>query len=241
MDTEKTILRFHASGRMRAETAQWLIGAFKQELQQHGDRVRANQALLHLLDKAGEQLRRQGEQAGAFELGALASELKRSRPSTTIRAAQALLGGLLGALAAALAVLAFFLVLMLLIELVFGSPIGRVRVPAKALLAVVVAPIAGAILGGLYGWNLDANAARERLRGMLDAAPIFDRAWMAWAVVWTGGTLAAFVFFKPFDRSSVRYWRTDDWLSFAAIWVLPIAAGWVIARLVRWVAAGRLE
>jgi hypothetical protein len=241
MKFEDTIFRFQSAGRLGAEIADWLRTAYRQELLKHGDRLLARQSTIHLLERAREVLLIQGELTASAELGALAAELMRTQPSTAQRVGQALLGGLIGAALATFAVLAFFFLLLLLIEIVFGSPASRVRIPAKAVLAVILAPIAGAIIGGLYGWNLNAGEVADRLRNLLDRASIFDRAWIAWSIVWSGGTLAAFTFFKPFSRSSISYWRSDDWLSFAAIWIFPILGGWLIAKLVRWVVAGKLE
>ncbi len=151
---------------------------------------------------------------------------------------QAIAGAIVGGALAAAAVFAILYLFMFLVESIFGSMPSRVRVPVKGVLAAAVAPVVGAVIGAMLGWKYDARVAWQNAQRYLDGASVFDRAWMAWGVVWTGLTLCAFAFFDPFHRYRINNWRDDDWFSFAAIWFLPIIGGWLTTRLVRWVAAG---
>lgn len=226
MGVDQLIADLKASGKLQPETADWLLSYYRGELAQHGDEGRAKRAMLELLARAAEQRRQQAASAPPA----------RSSIPVLLRVLQSVVGAVLGAALAAAAAFALLYGLILLIETIFGSTPSRVRVPVKGVLAVAIAPIAGAILGAMLGWKLDARVAWRSGQQYLDTASFFDRAWMAWAVVWTGFTLCAFAFFDPFGRYR---WRVDEWLSFAATWMLPILGGWLVTRLVRWVGAGR--
>lgn len=151
---------------------------------------------------------------------------------------QAIVGAVVGSLAATAAL---FVLLHIVMSLVEGSGATRIRVPVKGVLAVLIAPIAGAVIGALIGWRFDARVASDTLQRFLNTAPMLDRAWIAWGGVWTSVLLVAFTLFDPFGRYSFGQWRSGDVMWLVVVWAGPIVGGWVVARLVRWIASGRRE
>lgn len=235
MAVEQIIADFQAKGQLRPETADWLLKIYRHEIAQHGDKGQARCVLL----KRIEEMERRDNAAEALMPDAVMKKLNRPPVPLALRVLQAIFGSILGAVLAAVVVFVFVYGVMLLLKFIFSSAPGHIRVPLKGVLAVFIAPIAGAIIGGLGGWKFDARVAAEQVRIFLDALSAFDRAWIAWSVVWTGLVIMAFSMFNPFGRYG--YWRHDDWLALTAIWIFPIIGGGMLAQLVRWVAAGRRE
>src|SRR5262245_37686777 len=147
--------------------------------------------------------------------------VRRRRPArTSVRVLSAAVGAVLG-----LAAVGFVLLL-------HSSLFNPTTLSAKV---AIVAVIIGAVGGAALGWKFKP----ERLRRMLDAASLSTRAWIAWGVVWTAGTVIAFTLFALFRRYESLNWRARDVIWFVLIWAGPIVAGWAITRLVAWVVRGR--
>lgn len=241
MTVEEIIADFQAKGHIRPETADWVRGVYRYELGQHGDEAKARSVLVDLLTRSPEEHQQKVAEARAIVLDAVIKKLSQSPVPLALRILQVVVGVILGGVLAAATAFVLVYGLLILVEIVFGATPTHVRVPVKGVLAVLLAPVAGAVLGGLYGWKFDARVGKAKVQRLLDTSPAIDRAWIAWGTAWTGVVLVAFSLFDPFGRSRFRYWRDDDWLSLAAIWILPIIGGWAVAQLVRWVAAGQRE
>jgi hypothetical protein len=242
MTIEQLISEFQAKGILRPEVAVWIRNVYNYEMSKHGDDGRARRVLVELLSRTPEEHRQKIAEARATVADAIARKpLVRSPVPTFVKVLQAAVGCAAGAVAAMVTVFVFFYSVMYLIEMIFGSTPSRVRVPLKGALAALVAPIAGAVLGGAFGWRFDARGAADRLQRFLNTISMLHRACIAWGVVWTAVFLIAFTLFDPFDYYSFRYWGPRDLVRFALLWVGPIVGGWVIARLVQWVSSGQRD
>lgn len=242
MTVEQIIADYQAKGILRPEMADWLRNIYTYEMTKHGDDAQARRVLSVLLNRTAEEHRQKVTEARAVVEGAIARKiLVRPAVPTSVRVLQAVAGSVAGAIAAVSAIFVFFYVVVFLIELIFGSTSGRIRIPAKGILAVLIAPIAGAVIGAMFGWRFDVRDAVDGIRRFLDAASILDRAWLAWGAMWSAFTVIAFALFDPFGRYSFHSWLPRHLMWFAVIWIGPIAGGWLVTRLVRWVANGRRD
>jgi hypothetical protein len=239
ISVEEIIADFQAKGQISSERAEWLCGIYRYELAQHGNEATARRALLDQLTRTPELRQQAVVGARAIVLDTVLKKSSKRPLPTTMRILQAVIGVVLGAALATGVAFVLIYGLLLVIKMIFGTMPSHFRAPIKGLVAVALAPIAGAVLGGMYGWSFDARVAKVTVGLFLNSSPAIDRAWIAWGVVWTGVVLFTFAVFDPFDRSRFRYWYDDDWLKLGAIWIVPIIGGWAVAKLVSWVAAGR--
>jgi hypothetical protein len=158
-------------------------------------------------------------------------------PSTPIRAILALVGAVLGFVVTVAVGAMILYVLSLIWQALFGVSRMR-RAPLGAALAVFLVPLAGTVWGAAIGWNLHQYQFGDRVRTFLDARTMIDRAWMAWAIVWTAALGLIVPTFGAFWRGS-RYWYLDnDGIATLLWWLLPIIGGFIVSRLVAWVMKG---
>jgi hypothetical protein len=227
----------------RPEMADWLRKSFNHEMSKHGDDARARHTTAQrlLLPIPPEYRLLASEQREADNRAIVMSAIARAIPvpspvPTRVKALQAIIGCAAGAgigLATTYALIGFF---WFLVELTGAT---RVRVRVVGVLVVFAAPIIGAVVGAAVGWNFDTRSAVRRLQAFLDNASLRDRAWIAWGAVWTGVIVIAFTLFDPLGRYAFRYWQPNDLLSLAVVWIGPIIGGWIVTRLLAWVASGR--
>ncbi len=237
---EETIRDFEARGMITADRAERALAVYKYEMDRHGDDAEARRVLAELFRRTPEEHRQKAAEARAIVMDGIIKALERQRRpvSTPIRFLQALIGGLVGAVGAVLAVYVALVIVTLLIQAVFGAPTGRVRSMGKAGLALLIAPVAGGIVGALYGWSFDRRIVAVKLRRALSNASMLDRACIAWAVVWTMIAFVGIGFIDFVSRSSFYWWKVEDYVRALMIWLGPIVGGWVISKLVRWVMRG---
>lgn len=239
MKIEEIIADFSARGQISPEAANCLLTVYRHELSRTGNMADARHKLLEMLSETPEQRQQKMAVARATILSAVMQRIAPRPVPVGARLLQSIVGAILGAALAALSAFLLFYSLLFLVELAFGSTPSRIRIPVKGLLALVIAPAAGAVMGAIYGWRFDFREARAALRRYLDASSVYERAWMAWGIVWTVIILIGFAAFDPFDRYRLSNWQQADWLSFIFLWAGPIVGGWGATKLVTWVAAGR--
>ena len=158
-------------------------------------------------------------------------------PSTLVRLLYALLGAVFGLVVTVAIGTAILYMLHIVFEAVFG-PFRICSVGAKAGLALIIMPIAGAVLGALVGWNFHQYDIGNRTQFFLNTSSMYDRASIAWAATWTTAFAVLILTLGPFWRDS-RYWYLErDWLATALWWLVPIIGGFVASRMVAWIAKG---
>jgi hypothetical protein len=160
-------------------------------------------------------------------------------PSIPVRVLLAVIGGLVG-LAITIAIGAAVLyILAMALEAMFG-PYRVRRVGAKAGLALIVVPLAGAVWGVAIGWNLHQHKFGARLKPYLaiDTDSMLDRAWIAWAAIWSTATVILVPMVGPIWRGSSYWYFERDALATLVWWIMPIAGGFVFSRIVAWVMRG---
>ncbi|MBV1694970.1 MAG: hypothetical protein KGP27_10965 [Hyphomicrobiales bacterium] len=134
--------------------------------------------------------------------------------------------------------LLIFFLFALLFEALFGPFTGRVRSSGKAGLALLIAPLAGFIVGSLYGWNFDSREFYDRIKQALDRASVFDRAWIAWAAMWSTIAVVGMNFMDLVSPIPLTRWSRDEFSRALLFWLAPIFGGWSTTKLVQWVLKG---
>jgi hypothetical protein len=160
-------------------------------------------------------------------------------PPTLIRLMTALIGGILGLIIVIALGFAILFLTGSLIEAIFG-PIRVVRVGAKAGLILIVVPLAGAVWGFVVGWNFHEYGFGTKLRPYLsiDHGSMLDRAWMAWAAIWTIILTLIILMRGAFWRNGY-YWHANyDALPTFLWWLFPIVGGFLMSRIFAWVMRG---